>query len=80
MALRKNKHKWISKTLKIVTWNVRELFNQEELTNLLKNIKVNIAAIIQTKKKLRGNNYVGNYIMFYSGVVQHERACKGVFI
>ncbi len=64
-----DKNKWIADTLRVATWNVRGISNKEDLlTRILEEQKVNIAVVTETKKKLKGSKYVGNYAMFYSGV------------
>ena len=55
--------------MKIATWNVRGIAGKmEELqTGLLKR-KTDIVIITETKKKNKGSEDIGNYIMIYSGV------------
>lgn len=47
---------------------------------MLKNVKVNVSALKETKKKLRENKSVETTRCFYIGVVQHERVRKVVAI
>jgi endonuclease/exonuclease/phosphatase family metal-dependent hydrolase len=68
-------------TLKLATWNVRGLATKEmELNNELKEQKINIAVITETKKKLKGTKDMGDYTMIYCGVDQKVRASAGVAI
>ncbi|KAK4879242.1 hypothetical protein RN001_007388 [Aquatica leii] len=74
-----NDKRWIDKTIKVATWNVRGLAQKEmELAKELANMKIDFAAIPETKKKKKGSKYVDEYMMFYSGVRQEQRASKGI--
>ncbi|PSN46792.1 hypothetical protein C0J52_19145 [Blattella germanica] len=80
-ARKKDKKSDISETLKLATWNVRGLTNKEsELEKELSNLKIDIAAITETKKKLQGSLELQNYLMIYGGVKQEQRASAGVAI
>lgn len=81
IAKKPGKCKWILDYLKVATWNVRGIANKEsELTKILEDKHINVAVLTETKKKLKGSKYIGNYAMFYSGVNQDCRAAKGVSI
>ena len=77
----KNKNNGITDILNVATWNVQGLGNNEtELNNILKEYKINIATITETKKKLKGTKELEDYVMLHSGVDQTRRACCGVAV
>ena len=41
-------------------------------------MKIDFAAIPETKKKLKGSKYIEDYMMLYSGASRNERASKGI--
>ena len=67
--------------LKVATWNVRGIAEKtEELqTDLLKR-KNDIVIITETKKKNKGSEDIGNYVMIYCGVPANQWASSGVAI
>lgn len=78
-ATNKGKRSGIATYLKVGTWNVRGICHKEnELENELKRMKIDIAAITETKKKGKGSKELNEYIMFYNGVELHKRAAAGV--
>ena len=55
--------------LKVATWNVRGIAEKtEELQTELLKWKTDIAIITETKKKNKGSEDIGNYVMIYCGV------------
>jgi exonuclease III len=67
--------------LKFATWNVRGVhYKQEELDTILNENNTKLAAITETKKKLKGTFESQNYIIIYSGVTQNMRAQAGVML
>ena len=59
--------------LKTATWNVRRITKKmEELQTQLLKRKTDIAIIIETKKKNKGSEDTGNYVMIYSGVPANQ--------
>jgi len=67
--------------LKVATWNVRGIAEKTEQlqTELLKR-KIDIAIITETKKKNKGSEDIGNYIMIYCRVPANQWASYGVAI
>jgi hypothetical protein len=58
--------------LKFATWNVRGVhYKHEELDTVLNKNSIKLAAITETKKKLKGTYESQNYIIIYSGVTQN---------
>ncbi|PSN40274.1 hypothetical protein C0J52_24554 [Blattella germanica] len=51
-----------------------------ELEKELLDMKIDIATITETKKKLKGSQELDKYIMIYNGVEQNQRASAGVAI
>jgi len=49
-------------------------------TNELKNLKVDITVLTETKKKCKGSDSCGNYDHFYSGVPRECRAKQEISI
>ena len=59
--------------LKIATWNVRGIVEKtEELQNELMKRKIDIAILTDTKKKNKGSEGIGNYLMIYCGVPTNQ--------
>lgn len=67
---------------RIATWNIRGINGkEEELIEEIKQAKIGILAITETKKKGQGIQDVQeNYILLYSGVEHEKRAKAGVGI
>jgi len=56
--------------LKVATWNVWGIAEKsEELQTELLKRKIDTAIIIETKKKNKGSEDIGNYVMIYCGVL-----------
>ena len=67
--------------MRIGVWNVRGLYGKENLLqDELKKANVDIAVIPETKKKLKGSQEWGDYILLYSGVPTNKRAATGIAI
>jgi exonuclease III len=63
----------------IGTRNVRSIRNQiSEVTKELLEMKVDVAAITESKKKGAGNSIIGEYLHFWSRVDKSKRAKSGV--
>jgi exonuclease III len=63
----------------IGTWNVRSIRNKiSEVTKELLEMKVDVAAITESKKKEVGNRIIGEYLHFWPGVDKSKRAKSGV--
>lgn len=79
LAKKQDKRAGNAETFNVATWNVRGLCHKENiLEKELKERKLDIAAISETKKKLKGSKQLTDYIMYYSGVEQEARASAGV--
>ena len=66
---------------KVATWNVRGIAEKtEELQTELLKRKIDVAIVIETKKKNKGLEYIGNYVMTYCGVPANQWASSGVAI
>jgi exonuclease III len=64
--------------MKVATWNIRGITGKkEELQTELQERKIDIAAITETKKKNKGSENIGKYIMTYSGVPDNKWAASG---
>lgn len=67
--------------IRIATWNIKSWNNRDqELIEELKQKKIDICAIQETKKKGKGQKDYGEYILIYSGVEKEVRAKAGVGI
>jgi len=67
--------------LKVATWNVGGIAEKtEELQTELLERKIDIAIITETKKKNKGSEDIGNYVMIYCGVPANQWASSGVAI
>lgn len=63
------------------TWNIQGLKNKRELiVKDMENLKMEIIALTETKKKGTGTEIIGEFIHFYSGVPKDQRARRGVSI
>jgi exonuclease III len=76
------KNKW---KIKLATWNVRGIDFKDQLDDILAKKKerkkeINIAAISETKKQLKGLKETNNFIQVYSGVNANDRAHSGVML
>jgi hypothetical protein len=62
-------------------WNVRGLYGKEKLLQeeLIKE-NVDIAAIPETKNKLKGSQELEDYILLHSDVPTNKRAAAGIAI
>lgn len=78
----RNWKKYITKSiLRIACWNVTSLTNKDqELILEMERHNIDICALSETKKKGKGNDIYGNYIVIYSGKNKEERASSGVGI
>ena len=66
---------------KYATWNIRGLGEkEEELDKTLNEHQIKIAAITESKKKLKGIKETENYTVIYSGVNKNTRVQSGVMI
>lgn len=53
----------------MTTWNVRGLAHKKiDFGEILKKVRTDFAAIIETKKKLESTKYADDYLMSFSGV------------
>lgn len=69
------------RTMTMVTWNVQGIgTKRQEVFEEMAKMKVDIGVLTETKKKGKGNEMVGEYIHFYSGVSKHERAKRGISV
>ncbi|XP_022204516.1 craniofacial development protein 2-like [Nilaparvata lugens] len=67
--------------MNFATWNVRGVNEKEvELMQELKQHKIHLAVITETKKKLKGTKDWGEFIEIWSGVDQNRRASAGVMV
>jgi exonuclease III len=67
--------------LKVATWNVRGIVEKTgELKPELLKRRSDIAIITVTKKKNKGSEDIGSYIMIYCGVPANQWASSGVAI
>ena len=81
MTAKARKRTTNSGLLKIGVWNVRGLNGKEQiLQDELIKVKVDIAVIPETKKKLKGSQEMEDYILLYSGVPTNKRAAAGIAI
>lgn len=65
--------------MNLATWNIQGLrTKQREVFTELEKMNIDIGVLTETKKKGAGNERVGKYIHFYSGVNKNERAKRGV--
>jgi hypothetical protein len=58
--------------MKVATWNIRGITGKMELHTELQKRKIDIAVITETKKKDKGSEDIGKYIMIYSGVPDNK--------
>jgi exonuclease III len=83
MELKDNNHgngkRYMMKYLKVATWYVRGITHKlDELNRELGNRKIDIAVILETRKKSKVSKELDNYVMIYSGVPRE--ASSGVAI
>lgn len=65
----------------MATWNVTSWNRKDhEILLELANHKIDICCLSETKKRGKGSTVYSNYILFYSGKENHERAQSGVAI
>jgi hypothetical protein len=77
-ALNKCKKKGI---LRFATSNVRGIsFKEDQLDNILAKKGIKIAAISETKNKLKGSKETNNYIQLFYDVSRTETAQAGVML
>jgi exonuclease III len=63
----------------IGTWNVRSIRNKiSEVTKELREMKVDVAALTESKKKGVGNSIIGEYLLFWSEVDKSKREKSGI--
>lgn len=63
----------------IATWNIQGARNKmEEVVKEMERMKIDIAALTETKKKGHGATRQGAYIHVFSGVPKEQRAKRGV--
>lgn len=67
--------------MRFATWNIKSLNKRDQETlKELKDNKIDICALQETKKKGKGQVQYRDYIMIYSGVEKQTRAKEGVAI
>lgn len=67
--------------MRLATWNIQGLrTKQSEVFHELNKMNIDICVLTETKKKGKGNENIGEYIHFYSGVRKDARAKRGVSI
>ena len=67
--------------LKVATWNVRGIAEKvEELQTELLKRKTDIAIITKTKRKNKGSEDIGHYVMIYCGVPANQWPSSGIAI
>jgi exonuclease III len=65
--------------MRMAAWNVQGCRGKmQEIIKKMKQIKIDIVSIKETKNKGSGSEVIGNYLHFYSGVPKENRAKKGV--
>jgi hypothetical protein len=63
--------------MKIGVWNVRGLYDKENLLQEeLKKVNVGIVVIPETKKKLKGSQELEDYILLYRCPNEQECSCR----
>jgi exonuclease III len=75
-------NKWEKRNiLNFVTWNVQGIsYKEDQLDGILAKKSIKIAAILESKRKLKGSEETNNYIQIYSGVKATEIARCGVML
>jgi exonuclease III len=70
------RNKWKKRNvLHFATWNVQGIsYKEDQLDDILAKNCIKIAAISESKRKLKGSKETNNYIKIYSGVKTTERA------
>jgi exonuclease III len=67
--------------LNFATWNVHGIsYREDQLDDILAKKSIKIAAISESKRKLKGSKETNNYIQIYSRVKAIERAHSGVML
>ena len=76
-----DKRTTLLENMTIATWNVQGI-NQKitEVITEMKNRKIDILVVTETKKKMKGSEIKDGYVYIYSGVDQNRRAAAGVGI
>lgn len=76
------KRNWRKENIsRIATWNIKSLNNRDqEIIEELKERKIDLCALQETKKKGNGQKDYGDYVLVYSGVDKGRRAVAGVGI
>ncbi|XP_044766150.1 craniofacial development protein 2-like [Coccinella septempunctata] len=65
--------------MRMATWNVKTLNNRDqEVVKELEDKNIDICALQETKKKGKGQMWLGEYLLIYSGVERDRRAKEGV--
>jgi hypothetical protein len=72
------RNKWKKRNIyNIANWNTQgKSYKEDQLDDILAKISIKIAAISESKRKLKGSKGTNNYIQIYSGVKATERAHK----
>ena len=74
-----NRQRQWKRLLRIGTWNVQGISTKRiEVFRELERLKIDIAALTETKRKGNGIEEERNYIQIYSGVNKDQRAKCGV--
>jgi exonuclease III len=67
--------------LNFATWNIQGIsYKEDQLDGILAKKSITIAAILESKRKLKGSKETNSYIQIYSGVKVTERALSGVML
>lgn len=65
--------------MRMATWNVKTLNNRDqEVVKELEDKNIDICALQETRKKGKGQMWLGEYLLIYSGVERDRRAKEGV--
>ncbi|XP_030762014.1 uncharacterized protein LOC115886850 [Sitophilus oryzae] len=77
---KKKDNAWKKKCiLRFATWNIKSFNNKDQETlKELKDNKIDICALQETKKKGEGQLQYDDYLVIYSGVEKQTRAEEGV--
>ncbi|XP_045461580.1 craniofacial development protein 2-like [Harmonia axyridis] len=80
-VLREKKNRWRKKTLRVACWNIMSWNTKShEILLEIREHKVDICALSETKRKDKGTVKLPGYIFVYGGVDQCKRASAGVGI
>jgi exonuclease III len=75
------RNKWKKRNiLNFATWNIQGISYKDQLDGILAKKSIKIAAILESKRKLKGSKETNSYIQIYSGVKVTERALSGVML